>query len=207
MRRIIAIIMVVLIAMTFSSCLGISFRRELDENLHNKVEYVPNNSDSIIYQDAIYHKEKMFFLNVSNWEYEPLDGDINISWNGSRHFFYISMFYSYSADSPLYIYQPQFQYLYLKEDYDYLSDTFVIENSGIEVVFSDMFYDISEYSRYDTTSQAPKIILYSKNHPRIKICFQMVCVDGNWYMHPEKSFEIWKASDSFIKLLEENGLI
>lgn len=205
-----SILLIIAILMTFTSC-GLDYRYALDEDLHNKIECVWGEDDPshIIYQGKryIYVGTTGTFM-VKSTTYEHYE-DVLLSWNGNRYFGYIDTYYSDTADNPVFIYNARNPYVFLREDYDYLTDTFVIDDTDEEIVVEDIFDSkrvVPEFKRYFN------VRICSKKYPRIKIDMGLVYINDQWYIVFQPIFsgdsrEGWSPSDEFIKILLENELI
>ena len=159
-----------------------------------------NNGKCLLYQENIYY-EASFFIAT---EYSGIasENDIELGWYYS--FPFSTRFYSDKSENPLFIYAIQsYDGFFLREDYNYLKDTFVIENTDAEIVWEDIFASEQDDFYF---SNPIEVVLYSKQCPRIKTSLDLVCVDGQWYLSlPD--FRVWTVSNEFIKILSENGII
>ena len=133
----------------------------------------------------------------------PSDEDIFLGWNGSWWGFQ-NQYYSDKADNPLFIYETRIDCLYFHEDYDYTKDVFVIENTADEIVWEDIF--VFEQDGIDFVDPI-KVDLYSKQCSRIKTGLMVACVDNKWYVCFAEQNLVRRASDEFVKILSENGII
>ena len=212
MKKKILILLLVFWTFLFLTSCGLDYRYSLDKNKHNRIDVIMENDEptSIIYQDSNYvfvGSTNFFSVNTYNTEdgyclsYED---DILLSWNGHRYVWYIDEYYSYTTDTPLFIYNSRLEWVYFHENYDYFSDTFVIDNSGSEIIWNDIF--ISKQTNIDFVSQY-KISLYSKQCPRIKTSLEIAFIENQWYLYLPGSQEIWVPSDKFITILSDNSLI
>lgn len=194
----------VLIMLT--SC-GLNYRYSLDENLHNQIECVWEEGE-LSY--IVYQGEKYQFVGTTNFFSVDLDNsnksydDVMLSWNGYRYIWYIDEYYSYTAEAPLFIYNERLSWVYFREDYDYLTDLFVVENTNEEITYQGILG--SKQNSFDFVEPI-KILLKSKQCPRIKTYVKLVHVNNEWYISFPESEEVWIASDEFMKILCENGLI
>ena len=184
-------------------------RLALDKNLRNVIEYADgeNGVEGIYYQNSLYHLDKWEIFRVTDNMYEAYKNDILLSWDGLR-LGYMHTFYSYTENSPLFIYDTSLNRIFFHETYDYTSDTFVIDGIEAEIVFFDMVGDLSKHK--DVTFQEDICItLYSKSHSRIKTKLYLECIDNQWYISfaLPHSGVIGAASDTFVQLLTENGII
>ena len=190
------------------SC-GLKERFELDKNLQYAIEDIrrENGVEGIYYQDEMYYIDKWNLFAVTNDSWNINEGDVQLSWNGPR-FGYLKVFYSYTKDTPLFIYETAFDDVFFNETYDYTSDTFIIAGTEVEIVFSDMASDLSKHANVDLQEDI-SIQLYSKNHPRIRMELDLICIENQWYFRSalEGFSPTWTASNKLIEILSENGII
>ncbi len=191
MKKFIAIILMISsILFSFSSC-----------TTYENITFIEkNNGKCLLYQENIYYEAAIFtateYYGIAN------ENDIELGWYYS--FPFSTRFYSDKSENPLFIYSLQsYDSFFLREDYNYLKDTFVIENTDVEIVWEDIFASEQDHFYF---SNPIEVVLYSKQCPRIKTSLDFVCVDGQWYLSlPD--FRVWTISNEFIKILSENGII
>lgn len=205
------LIWIISMFLTLSSC-GLDYRHSIDKNKHNEIEVIMEDDDTsyLVYQDNKYvFVGSTNFFSVNTYEtedgyYLSYEDDILLSWNGYKYVWYIDEYYSYTADTPLFIYNSRLEWVYFHEDYDYFSDTFVVGNTNSEIVWNDVF--LSTVKNVDFAPQY-KIYLCSKQCPRIKTSLEIAFIEDQWYLHLPDSQEIWIPSDRFITILSDNGII
>lgn len=196
LKRILAAGLAIMLIMTFSSCrllksfdneiddLGMNDRVELDEDLHNTIEYIDSDiseNNDIRYQDSLYYSDQLGIFTVTDYFEQPNENDVLLGWTGLRYgraFFY----YSDTVDSPVFIYESTTPTVYFNKEYDYMSDTFAIAGTDIEIVFSDMVIDFSEYVA-TTSYSGIETNLYSQKCSRIHLLVELSQENGNWYIH------------------------
>ena len=206
--RILSIVFLLALSFVFSSC-GVKERITLNEDLHNVIEYVykEDNIDGICYQDSIYYIDKFNIIKVTNDDWYINDGDVMLSWNGPR-MGYLDVFYSYTDDSPIFIYETSQDNVFIHEKYDYMSDIFSIDGTNIEVLFSNIFKDFSKpFSKPFDFNDNISIKLHSKNHTRVATTLEADFEQGVWYISFFGTETVWECSDSFVEMLSENELI
>ncbi len=208
MKTILLLICSFLLMFNLTSC-GVKQVLELDESLHYVIEDVGGEDglETIFYQDQMYYIDRWNLFTVTNDSCNINEGDVLLSWNGAR-FGYKKMFYSYTKDTPLFIYDTTFDDVFFNGTYNYLSDTFVIDGTDAEIVFSDIVSDLSKYTNVSLQEDVC-IKLYSKNHPRIRMELDLECMENQWYFCSalSGSSPTWTASDAFVQLLSDNGII
>ncbi len=199
------------IFLSITSC-GLDYSYSLDEDLHNQIERVWNEDEfpHIMYQgDTYVYVGSTNLFRVDRYiakdnSCRSYKDDILLSWNGYRYFWYTDMYYSYTSEQPLFIYNGRMNEVFFREDYDYLTDTFVIRGTDAEIVWKDMFGD--EYTGF-TYGNPIEVVVYPKQCPRIKTHFELTREKDQWCIYLPDSGKVWLASDEFIEILSSNGLI
>ena len=191
-----------------TSC-GVKEAFELDKNLHYAIEDASGEDgvEGIYYQDEMYYIDSWNLFTVRKDSYNINEGDVQLSWNGAR-FGYKKVFYSYTKEVPLFIYETAFDDVFFHEAYDYLSDTFIIDGTDAEIVFSNIVSDLSKHANVSLQEDVC-IRLYSKNHPRIRMELDLECIENQWYLCSalSGSSPTWTASDTLVQILVDHGII
>ena len=126
---------------------------------------------------------------------------------------YFTYYYSYTDDNPVFIYEVAYRELYIREDYSYETDTFVIDGTDQSFVFSDMLtlLDGSDYDDVRPFWRSPDatgVIIRSRSCPRLCTQLYFFCIKGTWIAYSGYcSYPIFEVSDEFIKILSDNGII
>ena len=174
----------------------------LNNEYKNKVEFtsLKNGTHSIEYLGNVYYP---FFEDIKFVEYS--ENDFFLGWNGTW-WGYQNQYYSYSNDNPIFIYETRIDCLYFHEKYDYATDTFIIESTSAEIIWKDVF---SSQSNIFLFSNPTHVVLYSKQCPRIRAELTIECNKNRtrWYVSLSNSSTVWIASDAFVEILSENGII
>ena len=197
-----------MLALSLVSC-GINQVLELDKNSQYLIEEVREEEalEGIYYQDQMYYIDRWNLFAVIDDSYNINEGDELLSWNGTR-FGYKKVFYSYTKDDPLFIYETAYDDVFFKESYDYTFDTFIIVGTDSEILFSDIISDLS--TQTDVNFQEDiEVQLYSKTNSRIGMKFYLGCIENQWYIRSAQSgsSSAWAVSDVFLQLLSENDMI
>ena len=210
-KRIFALVIIITIFLvTLSSCSLISNKDDplYAEELHNVVEFITVEPKVyyLQYKDAQYYEDKLGFITVDETFYDdPSEEYIYLGWSGTRTA-YNNFYYSDNVDSPIFIYESRTCSVYFREDYDYSADVFVIEGTDAEIMFSNIFFDLSDkqsYGPFHTIGY--EIVLYSKKYPHLKVPLKLAFFDGKWYVM-NLDLGHWEISNDFVELLIENGL-
>jgi hypothetical protein len=93
--------------------------------------------------------------------------------------------------------------LYLRSDYKYEADTFILEGTDYSFVFSDMLCRSSDfpYNPFTIYSNQTDITLYSKQYPRLKIQLHLFYVDNTWYAGGESKDALFEVSNELLDIL------
>ena len=228
-RRIISLLLILIFLLTMTSCVS-SALGAIGGWSRYVIEY-PNQMFSVdtvsvtdteydakydgkLYNCDEYHLfESMLKANFRSHPIEECipEGDVLISWNTlPLGLWYLDRYYSYSYDNPVFIYEIRLDRLYLREDYSYETDTFVIEGTDQSFVFSDMLAlshtkcTCSLGNHYNSTI----ITLYSKAYPRLRMELRVFCENDTWFAHTTfYASPVFEVSEEFIKILSDNGII
>ena len=210
-KRIISLLLIFALALSLTSC---SFVSELIDARrtywHYMTEYwkqkgkvdivwTDENEDEYLNYYAEYNEKR---YNLDHYDlFEPVydtslpmdqcaaEGDVLIGWNWPYFgFWFLDQYYSNTSDDPMFIYAPRLRELYIHEDYNYETDTFVIEGTDQSFVFSDMLTPVDDAKReylhpYVLSRDCIELPIYSKTCSRLRIAFELICVDNEWYAH------------------------
>ena len=191
MKRVIAICIMCIFLCLFNSC-----------TTYENATFIGNNSEKyLLYQDNKYYET--FIFTVTKEYRIKNENDIELGWYYS--FPFSTQFYSESLESPVFIYTlGSDTSVYLKQDYEYCTDAFVVEETDTEIVWKDIFSSKTKHLRF---SNSITVNLYSKQHPRIKTSLEIAFIDEQWYVRVLGSQETWIPSNEFIKILSDNEII
>ncbi len=207
-KKILLLICSLILILNFTSC-GLNDVLALDKSLQYVIEDVRGDDglEGICYQDETYYIDRWNLFTVTNDTWNINEGDVQLSWNGSR-FGYKTVFYSYTTEMPLFIYETAYDDVFFHETYDYTSDTFIIDGIDAEIVFSDIVNDLTKHENVSLQENIC-IRLYSKNHPRIRMELDLVCIEDQWYCRSalSGSSPTWIASDAFVQILVDHEIV
>ena len=202
--KILALFMIALLCASLSACnmLGIEEALALDEKKHIPILHV--DEDRYLIQDHTYYLPTVEFLQGSGGQIEASGKYEYIGWTGDR--FVYSEFYGDSAESPVFVYVPNSGHTFLREDYDYTTDTFLVEGTEITLCFADDLLD-TEYANTNLFNRKTiDISISSVTHPTLTAPLYLVKDGVLWYgiNHHNKVFVLSKR---LIDLLIENEII
>jgi len=188
-----------------SSCSGDNgeyFKEKAGEYLRGMFTGEEMPAEKLIYQDVGYVYSPYFYMEKAE------EASLVFS---SAYFFYMDHYYSGTNDDPQYLYESRCGYMYLREGFDYLSETFVIENTEIKISFSELFADFESEGRTvpGNTQEEARIVLCSESDPRFRTAFFVNSEDGKTYLIFKLShLSVRKeCSETFSELLEKQALL
>jgi len=205
------LVLLITVSVIFTSC-GLDYRYSLDESLHNRIECVWGNEEPSY---ITYQGDKYLFIGTTNsfrvdthvdthGYSQSYENDVLLSWNGYRYIWYIEEYYSYSSSNPIFIYEERTHSVFFREDYDYSTDMFVIENTDSEIVWADIFH--SKQNGFILPNPI-RVEVFSKQYPRIRAILKVERIGNQWYIAWPDSNDVWIPSEEFIKILSDNGIV
>ena len=237
-KRIISLLLIFALALSLTSCSLVSELIDARRTYwHYMTEYwkqkgkvdivwTDENEDGYLNYYAEYNEKRynLDYYNLFEHMYDtslPMDqcaaeGDVLIGWEWELFGMgFLHLYYSNTSDNPMFIYENQTDYieLYIREDYNYETDTFVIEGTDQSFVFSDMLTLVDsakrDYLRPHLVS--PDFIsctLYSESCSRLRIALELVCVDNEWFARVHHNAVYWFAvSDELLYELNIDTVI
>ena len=200
------LVLIIVVALLLSSC--DRNYTDNDKALHNKVTFIYDENDdkTLIYNGISYYFDKyaLFIVWEEDWweNQGEIKDDIMIAWTGP-HLTSTVEYYSYTQDSPLFIYSSIGE-VYYCETYDYKFDTFVVEGTNAKFVLSDAIrVDETFGSLYSSNTS---VILRSETYPRVFSDLDIVSIEGTWYAKTRGCY-CFEITDEFKQLLIENKII
>ncbi|MBQ4113577.1 MAG: hypothetical protein IJD38_12350 [Clostridia bacterium] len=155
------------------------------------------------YQGVTYVRAR--FSAASSDEEGQMELDRYINFPFSKHMLY----HSYGADAPVYIAEgyslDRFSRIYFREDYDLTVQTYILDDTDTEFVFSEVFSPVAWDETIAEAGEYEMLSIRLQDHPEIRLHIDLRCVDGIWYMH--NFAEMWTVSEDFVEILTEAGLI
>ena len=181
---------------------GVADALALDSEMHIVVDYLDNGG--IEYQGTTYYLPQVSFLKASGGELEASGEYEYIGWSGDRIFHF--EYYGDSAQTPTFIYNPDLHETYLREDYDYRTDIFVVEETDIVISFDDDLLD-TDYADTNLFGRERTFVsISSVSCPPLKATLSIINDGGVWYAvsNDKIAFEL---SERLVDVLLEKEII
>lgn len=207
-KRIMALALVIIMIILAASCACVN--PECSPNKYRVVDYVYDEEINKYYLQ--YQNERYLFDNVNNMFTVIHDPTIciNLGWYYNLPFTLYKEYYSYTAESPDYIYSiaPNGS-VFFRESFDYTKEIFVVEDVEIEFskAYTDNTLDIQDIKNKDIEKQPFR--WHSKKH-------NALCIDVDVYLYENKGYifiynmdchNAYQISDVFLESLIENEII
>lgn len=215
-KRIAILLLISMILIMVSAC-SISSPYRLWKDMCNQypdqkgmIQIISDNDEGdyhIEYEGYDYNIDKLKLFSVRENTHEIPKDDVLVSWNVLPFGIgYLDKYYSYTNDNPVFIYISRYDELYLRNDYNYQTDMFVIEGSNEEFVFGNMLSLSNDffYNTFNIYSNQTDITLHSKQYPRLKIQLRLFCVDNKWYVGGGSDDALFEVSDELLNILNTN---
>ena len=213
MRRKVAFILLLLtISFVHMSCSDAPW-----EKWENLYEQYPDQYDTVTlksldedsyyyeYNGQRYNRDTLLLFEVWYEAAQELpESDVLIGWYLERYMIsYLNLYYSYTSEDPVCIYLSRIPEMFLREDYNYQSDTFVIEGTEHQFVFSDMLTlsDAFEYRVISSYPNEKRFALYSKLYPRLRITLSLFQIDGVWYAGGRCDEALFEVSEELLEFI------
>lgn len=216
MKKIALCVMVCLVLLMLVSC-GIEekFSEKYDDSKKDIIKTETKEIDGIQYVTKLFYNDveyilddkQIFFVTTPNLSSVPDEDDTAISWSGAR-FGYSTVYYSETSENPLFIYTPvSFHDVYFRSDYNYMTDTFCVSGTNVEIVLSsvmDLNNNIEMFP--DSYETSAKVRLISKTNSRIKCDLEIFEYNNSWYSVVGNSYYS-ELSLETVKELKDNNII
>ena len=197
------VIFIVLILALCIFTFGLIFLKNVDYSTYGNVKYIKEDDVyGVTYQNRKYYpaKEGLFDIVCDYTE------DVELGWYFNFPITFGAYYYSNRLENPLYMYCSATDEVYIREDYDYESDIFVIEGTDIEIVFSEAFTQkIMKKNSSISYSNTTSFLWHSKSEPELQIYAEIFNQNNSWYMNVTP-VEAWELSNDFVSLLLENKI-
>ena len=207
-KRIITLALVLITTILTTSCAYMNYGYDPDK--YRAVDYYYDEKLNVYYLEyqceRYYHDDTHDMFAVS---YKPEDGFVNLGWYYNLPFTYCKEYYSYTTESPDYIFSSgPGGAIYFKESFDYKKEIFVVENTEIEIEFSEAFSN-NTIDVYEKNIEYQMLCWYSQKHNALSVKVQVLFWEEDWYVYIYNMdrYNAYQVSDVFLNMLIENGIV
>ena len=204
-KRIVPILLLLTVGLMLPSCSAVEaiqfYRSMMDEHgdIHDALE---DTGEYLTYDGEIYRRDETpLYLTCFRGDNET--DDVLVSWSSALYFF---DYYANRAENPTYIYVPRYPWIYIRSDYDYMADTYTVENTEISFVLSDAMTSVP-YEIGVLPGNAATITMISEECAKLRLTFTVARKDGYWYAVRKDDKSYWLLTDAFAERLSQQGLI
>lgn len=207
-RSVIALALIIIITISTTSC---TFIAEYPLDKYRTVGYGYDESLDAYYLE---YQDEQYWDDDANAMFNVVhnEGDCAyLGWFFNLPFTLFNAYYSYSTESPDYIYRytSHGSDVYFKESFDYTKEVFVLENVEIEFcnAFSGDTVSIDDIERNNIEKQS--FMWKSKKHSALFISTHIYLFENKVYMFSFNmdSENAYQLSDAFLELLIKNKII
>lgn len=208
-KRIVPVLLLLIVGLMLPSCSALEavqlYRSMMDEHgdIHDALEVcVDDTGEYLIYDGEIYRRDETpLYLTCFRGNNET--DDVLVSWSSALYYF---EYYANRAENPTYIYVPRYTWIYIRSDYDYMADTYTVENTEISFVLSDAMTSVP-YELGVLSGNTATITVISQECAKLRLTFTVARKDGYWYAVREDDKSYWRLTDAFAEELSQQGLI
>ena len=163
-----------------------------------------NGEQYVLYQGKEYYTTSLFTATEAYRQVNENDVELGYYYS----FPFSTKFYSDSSENPVFIYSIGGDTdLYLRQDYDYKSDTYVVGDTSKTVVFAEALTKSDcSYDDLQNLGEPIELVMSLKNHPNMKLSLQLVEKNNIWYAI-DANKESYVVSRAFLDLLYEIDII
>lgn len=209
-KRVLSILLVCTIIILMTSCAYMN--PNCPPELYRAVDYIYDETLDEYYltyqgEKYIYNKAYDIFRVPNMYNPNDMAGLVALGWHYAIPGY--TEYYSYTTDSPDYLFDlgPGGQ-TWIKETFDYTKEIFIVEGTESEIAFSDLVGDLEFWCTARPCSKNVFLTLNAKDHPKLKIEIYVDRTDYNrWYAYDESCMITYALPDTFVQLLEDNGII
>ena len=182
------------------------------------IEWMTGDTHSdISYVDLTYSEHKGLsyqgntYAFADNWfSLETEETDIELGWHYNFPLSGRCGIYSCTADNPLFIWTSRYIGdfaigIYIKENYDYLAQTYILDGTDVSFVLSDMISKTETELGSVEFSSSSEITLYLKEAPRLVIAKRVHITDGVYHFITDG--QDWVLAEEFVSILKDNDLL
>lgn len=134
----------------------------------------------------------------------PKDELVMIGW--LSRFLYRTYYYSYTTQAPVYLIDTFTDVTYLREDFDYMSEVFILDKTNEEVTLSMVIGEPLNRNLPNSQKERITIVLHAKEYPLLRARLTLARYDGKYVLLSAEK-EMYTISDTFVEILKENGMI
>ena len=203
-KPLLLLVLVLIMCGSLSSCALVEW---ITVDCHGDISYVDlanSEHEGLLYQDNIYVPADYWFF------FETKETDIELGWFYNLPFSGQCGLYSYTSDAPLFIWTSRYVgdiaiSIYIKEDYDYLSQTYILDGTDISFILSDMISKADEELGPADSSSSSEISLYIADAPRLLISKKVYVTNDVYYFVVDG--QDWILTEEFVSILRDNNLL
>ena len=160
--------------------------------------------------DLFYHDTRYIESDWDFYTWMPDDEQVELGRHFNLPFSMYLVYYSYTAEDPIYIVSGNLPYIYLREDFVVEDQNFKVEGTDHTIKLSEAFLptDSSITSEDLDIQTAIGIRLHMVDCPTLRIHMSINLIDGNWYTEKDPFGKtVLRLSDELVSILTEAGLL
>ncbi len=195
LKRIISALLLFSICISLSSCALIEW---MQGDMHGELEQVQTG--------ILEYRGKKYYSAGGVLDRWKIEDDVEIAWSYNFPFTWKFSYFAPTAEDPKYIFTGVHYSdgVFLREDFDYKNQIFVLEGTDTEISLRSVFERVS-YTLPEDYIGNYAFKLYMKEDPRLFITCQCSWYEGKWYCIRDDEFYL--ISDSFVEILKNKGVI
>lgn len=176
----------------------------------------PNDLNEDGFLEVIEYNNEEYYL----WDFVFVEGIeknalVLISWDFNIPFTMITSYHAYPKEIPPFISEKSLfgPVCFLHHSIDYMQELFLLDDTNVEIVFSDVWVENTELIDYVNVDYYPhKGFLFScKEFPALATFIEVFEMDDNYYVQftteTRDRYITYPISSQFFSLLEENDLL
>lgn len=203
-KKIVLVLLIVfMLVLCGCSDLGVGDAIALDEDMH--IEFNHIDDVHIEFRGNIYYLSHIKFLWGEKWNLEADEEYEYLGWTGSR-FWYKSHIFAESKENSTFLYSTNTESTYLKEDFDYKTESFSINGTDIVFVFNDDLLECEGEQAEIFGKFTSDIVISSISCPKLRARLSFFDENNEWYAASNNMIK-FKLSDHLVELLEQNNLL
>ena len=180
---------------------------------YNLLTYVKSESDTETgdteyyaqYQGVNYYETPLGFY-CSGYDLPIIAEQFTlVSWCFNLPFGMVRECYADSSDSPNLIFDRAIiNHVWVKESFDFIEQTYIIEGTETEIIFSEAFH---KNETTEKTYDGHSVDLIFKEQPLFRFWIGLFQEDGVYYISWAGENCSYKVSEKFLQMLTESGLL